>query len=129
MSIRRYQLQEILLGKRAGMAYRPLSFGMDRLGQVIYCPRSARRARFQRPVDMTVTIHIYRGNFRKHGSLQAVTDPANGDPFQQHQGRRLFPRIRCDRDWNFSPLQGLKDQQVVLGLISSRQWQRQAVHY
>lgn len=73
-----------------------------------------------KPEDMTITMHICRGNFRStwfsSGGYETVAEVLFGgcniDGF--------FLEYDSDRAGGFKPLAHIKDQQVVLGLVSSK---------
>ena len=74
----------------------------------------------KKPADMTVTMHICRGNFRStwfsSGGYESVAPllfgSCNIDAF--------FLEYDSDRAGDFKPLRFIKDQSVVLGLITSK---------
>lgn len=73
-----------------------------------------------KPKDLTITMHICRGNFRStwfsEGSYEAVAE----NLFSNCNVDGFFLEYDDERSGDFSPLRFIKDQQVVLGLITSK---------
>jgi 5-methyltetrahydropteroyltriglutamate--homocysteine methyltransferase len=78
------------------------------------------RAIADRPADMRITMHICRGNYRSTWFSSGGYEPVA--PFLFADGRLdgFFLEYDTERAGDFSPLRFIKDQQVVLGLISSK---------
>lgn len=74
----------------------------------------------ERPVDMTVTMHICRGNFRSTWFSSGGYEPVAEILFSNTKVDGFFLEYDSDRAGDFSPLRFMKDQQVVLGLVSSK---------
>ena len=74
----------------------------------------------ERPVDMTITMHICRGNFRSTWSSSGGYEPVAEILFGHCNVDGFFLEYDSDRAGDFSPLRFMKDQQVVLGLVSSK---------
>ena len=74
----------------------------------------------ERPVDMTVTMHICRGNFRSTWFSSGGYEPVAEILFSNTMVDGFFLEYDSDRAGDFSPLRFMKDQQVVLGLVSSK---------
>lgn len=105
--------------KRAGYIAR--GFDMDRLERDYVTMINAALA--ERPVDMTVTMHICRGNFRSTWFSSGGYEPVADILFGNAKVDGFFLEYDSDRAGNFSPLRFMKDQQVVLGLVSSKKGQ------
>ena len=73
-----------------------------------------------RPEDMTVTMHICRGNFRSTWFSSGGYEPVAAELFGGCDIDGFFLEYDTERAGDFSPLRHIKDQQVVLGLISSK---------
>jgi 5-methyltetrahydropteroyltriglutamate--homocysteine methyltransferase len=79
------------------------------------------RALEGRPAEMTVGMHLCRGNLRGHwmasGSYEAVAERL----FQEARVDAFFLEYDTERAGDFSPLRFMpKDKRVVLGLVSSK---------
>lgn len=74
----------------------------------------------ERPVDMTVTMHICRGNFRSTWFSSGGYEPVAEILFGNTKVDGFFLEYDSDRAGDFSPLRFMKDQQVVLGLVSAK---------
>ena len=102
--------------KRAGYIAR--GFDMDRLERDYVS--MINEALSERPVDMTVAIHICRGNFRSTWFSSGGYEPVAEILFGNTKVDGFFLEYDSDRAGDFSPLRLMKDQQVVLGLVSSK---------
>lgn len=102
--------------KRAGYIAR--GFDMDRLERDYVS--MINEALSERPVDMTVTMHICRGNFRSTWFSSGGYEPVAEILFGNTKVDGFFLEYDSDRAGDFSPLRFMKDQQVVLGLVSSK---------
>ncbi|MBS7007578.1 5-methyltetrahydropteroyltriglutamate--homocysteine S-methyltransferase [Anaerostipes sp.] len=73
-----------------------------------------------RPEDMTIAMHICRGNFHSariiSGSYEFVAEKL----FGECQADGFFLEYDTSRAGDFKPLRYIKDQKAVLGLISTR---------
>lgn len=73
-----------------------------------------------RPDDMIITMHVCHGNYRStyysSGSYDIIAEPLFGNV--KIDG--FFLEYDTDRSGGFEPLAHIKDQQVVLGLITSK---------
>jgi len=74
----------------------------------------------KKPEDMTVTMHICRGNFKSawlyEGDYEAVSDQL----FARVNVDAFFLEFDNERSGGFEPLRTIEKQQVVLGLITSK---------
>ncbi|GAB7508835.1 cobalamin-independent methionine synthase II family protein [Bilophila wadsworthia] len=102
--------------KRAGYIAR--GFDMDRLERDYVS--MINEALSERPVDMTVAMHICRGNFRSTWFSSGGYEPVAEILFGNTKVDGFFLEYDSDRAGDFSPLRLMKDQQVVLGLVSSK---------
>ena len=102
--------------KRAGYIAR--GFDMDRLEQDYVS--MINEALSERPVDMTVAMHICRGNFRSTWFSSGDYEPVVEILFGNTKVDGFSLEYDSDRAGDFSPLRLMKDQQVVLGLVSSK---------
>lgn len=73
-----------------------------------------------RPDDMIVTMHICRGNYRSTWFTSGGYDLVAPELFANAKLNGFFLEYDSDRAGDFTPLKHIKDQQVVLGLISSK---------
>lgn len=73
-----------------------------------------------RPVDMTVTMHICRGNFRSTWFSSGGYEPVAQELFGRARLDGFFLEYDSERAGDFTPLRHMRDQQVVLGLVSTK---------
>lgn len=73
-----------------------------------------------RPSDMAVTMHICRGNFRSTWMGSGGYDPVAPILFPHCRIDGFFLEYDTDRSGDFKPLKHIQNQQVVLGLITSK---------
>ncbi|OOS03669.1 5-methyltetrahydropteroyltriglutamate--homocysteine methyltransferase [Moraxella cuniculi DSM 21768] len=73
-----------------------------------------------KPADMTITMHICRGNFRSTWFSEGSYAPVAEVLFGSCRVDGFFLEYDSDRAGDFEPLKHIKDQQVVLGLITSK---------
>lgn len=74
----------------------------------------------RKPADMTVTMHICRGNFRSTWFSSGGYEPVAELLFGHCKVDGFFLEYDSDRAGDFRPLRFIKDQTVVLGLITSK---------
>ncbi|MBS5217300.1 MAG: 5-methyltetrahydropteroyltriglutamate--homocysteine S-methyltransferase, partial [Sutterella wadsworthensis] len=74
----------------------------------------------KKPADMTVTMHICRGNFRSTWFSSGGYEPVAEILFAHAKVDGFFLEYDTDRAGGFEPLRFIKDQTVVLGLITSK---------
>ena len=73
-----------------------------------------------KPDDMNITIHICRGNFRSTWFSSGGYEPVAKELFGNCKVDEFFLEYDSDRSGDFTPLRFIKDQVVVLGLITSK---------
>ena len=73
-----------------------------------------------RPKDMTITMHICRGNFRSTWLTSGGYEPVAEELFGNAKLDGFFLEYDTERAGNFAPLRHIQNQQVVLGLVSSK---------
>lgn len=73
-----------------------------------------------KPDDMTVTMHICRGNFRSTWFSSGGYEPVAEILFGGCAVDGFFLEYDSERAGSFEPLRFIKDQTVVLGLITSK---------
>lgn len=73
-----------------------------------------------KPSDMVVTLHICRGNFKSSWLYQGGYEPIAEQLFSRVNVDGFFLEFDSDRAGDFKPLRHIKDQQVVLGLITTK---------
>lgn len=78
------------------------------------------RALEAKPEDMTITMHICRGNFRSTWFSSGGYEPVAETLFGRCHVDGFFLEYDSDRAGGFEPLRFIKDQQVVLGLVTSK---------
>lgn len=73
-----------------------------------------------KPADMVVTMHICRGNFRSTWFSSGGYEPVAEILFRNCRVDGFFLEYDSDRSGGFEPLRFIQNQQVVLGLITSK---------
>ncbi len=73
-----------------------------------------------KPEDMAITLHICRGNFKSSWLYQGGYEPIADELFSRVNVDAFFLEFDNDRSGDFKPLRFIKDQHVVLGLITSK---------
>lgn len=73
-----------------------------------------------KPDDMVITMHICRGNFRSTWFSSGGYEPVAEILFGKCKVDGFFLEYDSDRAGGFEPLRYIRDQQVVLGLITSK---------
>lgn len=73
-----------------------------------------------RPEDMTITMHICRGNFRSTWFSSGGYEPIAETLFGTCKVDGFFLEYDSDRAGDFRPLRYIQEQKVVLGLITSK---------
>ncbi len=74
----------------------------------------------QKPEDLTVTMHICRGNFRSTWFSSGGYEPVAEILFGHCNVDGFFLEYDSERAGTFEPLRFIKNQTVVLGLITSK---------
>lgn len=73
-----------------------------------------------KPADMVVAMHICRGNFRSTWFSSGGYEAVAPELFANCKIDAFFLEYDSDRSGDFKPLRYIKDQTVVLGLITSK---------
>ena len=73
-----------------------------------------------KPADMTITMHICRGNFRSTWFSSGGYEPVAETLFGHCNVDGFFLEYDSDRSGDFTPLRYIQNQQVVLGLVTSK---------
>lgn len=73
-----------------------------------------------RPEDMVITMHICRGNYRSTWFSSGGYDPVAPILFAKAKLDGFFLEYDSNRSGDFEPLRYIKNQQVVLGLVTSK---------
>ena len=73
-----------------------------------------------KPADLAITMHICRGNFRSTWFSAGGYEPVAETLFGSCRVDGFFLEYDSDRSGDFKPLRFIKDQQVVLGLVTSK---------
>jgi 5-methyltetrahydropteroyltriglutamate--homocysteine methyltransferase len=102
--------------KRAG--YEKRGFDMNQLARDYVS--MINEAIADRPADMVITMHICRGNFRSTWFSSGGYEPVAEILFGSCQVDAFFLEYDSERAGDFRPLRYIKNQQVVLGLITSK---------
>jgi 5-methyltetrahydropteroyltriglutamate--homocysteine methyltransferase len=74
----------------------------------------------EKPEDMTITMHICRGNFRSTWFSSGGYEPVAEVLFGNCHVDGFFLEYDSDRAGGFEPLRFIKGQKVVLGLVTSK---------
>ena len=102
--------------KRA--AYESRGFDLDRIEHAYVA--MVNRALEAKPADMTITMHICRGNFRSTWFSSGGYEPVAEILFGGCHVDGFFLEYDSDRAGGFAPLSHIKNQYVVLGLVTSK---------
>ena len=73
-----------------------------------------------KPADLTITMHICRGNFRSTWFSSGGYDPVADILFAHCNVDGFFLEYDSDRSGGFAPLAKINGQTVVLGLVTSK---------
>jgi len=74
-----------------------------------------------RPANMTVCMHICRGNFRSAWAAEGGYDPVAETLFNEFKLDGFFLEYDSPRAGSFSPLRFVpKDKKIVLGLVTTK---------
>ena len=73
-----------------------------------------------KPDDMTITMHICRGNFRSTWFTSGGYEPVAKTLFGHCKVDGFFLEYDSDRAGGFEPLRYIQNQKVVLGLVTSK---------
>lgn len=99
-------------------AYAERGIDVDEVGRkYVYVLNKVLEAK---PEDMTVTMHICRGNFRSTWFSSGGYEPIAEILFANCPVDGFFLEYDSERSGGFEPLRFIKDQTVVLGLITSK---------
>lgn len=100
-------------------AYQERGFDLDRIAKdYVYMLNKIVDAK---PADdIAVTMHICRGNFRSTWFSAGGYEPVAETLFGSCRVDGFFLEYDSDRAGDFKPLRFIKDQQVVLGLVTSK---------
>lgn len=102
--------------KRAAYAARGID--LDRLARKYV--KMINLALEAKPDDMAITMHICRGNFRSAWFTSGGYEPVAETLFGGCRVDGFFLEYDSDRAGGFEPLRFIKDQKVVLGLVTSK---------
>lgn len=72
------------------------------------------------PTDMVITMHVCRGNYRSTWASAGGYDPIAQVLFGTVNVDAFYLEYDTDRAGDFAPLRHIKNQKVVLGLVSSK---------
>lgn len=78
------------------------------------------RAVEDKPEDMAITLHVCRGNFKSSWLYEGDYEPIAEQLFSRVNVDAFFLEFDSDRAGDFSPLRFIKNQKVVLGLITTK---------
>lgn len=73
-----------------------------------------------RPSDMAITMHVCRGNYHSTWAASGGYEPVAEVLFGIEGVDGYYLEFDTERAGDFAPLRFIKDQQVVLGLVSSK---------
>jgi len=74
----------------------------------------------QKPADMAITIHICRGNFKSSWLYDGGYEPIAKELFSRVNVDGFFLEYDSDRAGDFKPLRHIRNQRVVLGLVTTK---------
>ena len=99
-------------------AYQERGFDLDQIAKdYVYMVNKIIEAK---PTDLAITMHICRGNFRSTWFSAGGYEPVAETLFGTCCVDGFFLEYDSDRSGDFKPLRFIKDQQVVLGLVTSK---------
>lgn len=78
------------------------------------------RAVEDKPEDMAITLHVCRGNFKSSWLYEGDYEPIAEQLFSRVNVDAFFLEFDSDRAGDFKPLRFIKEQNVVLGLITTK---------
>lgn len=78
------------------------------------------RALEAKPEDMTITMHICRGNFKSAWLYDGDYEPIAKSLFSRVNVDGFFLEFDDERSGDFTPLRFIGEQQVVLGLVTTK---------
>ena len=100
-------------------SYAERGIDVDELGRkYVYVLNKVLEAK---PEDMTITMHICRGNFRSTWSASGGYEPVAEILFGHCNVDGFFLEYDSDRAGGFEPLRFIGKQKVVLGLVTSKE--------
>lgn len=99
-------------------AYAARGFDLDRIAREYV--KVINYAIADKPADMTVTMHICRGNFRSTWFSSGGYEPVAEILFGGCHVDGFFLEYDSDRAGGFAPLRFIQNQKVVLGLVTSK---------
>ncbi|WP_307719532.1 5-methyltetrahydropteroyltriglutamate--homocysteine S-methyltransferase [Paenibacillus chibensis] len=73
-----------------------------------------------KPADMSITIHICRGNFKSSWLYDGGYEPIAKELFSRVNVDGFFLEYDSDRAGDFKPLRHIQNQCVVLGLVTTK---------
>ncbi|GGJ99783.1 5-methyltetrahydropteroyltriglutamate--homocysteine methyltransferase [Lentibacillus kapialis] len=73
-----------------------------------------------KPENMTVTLHVCRGNFKSSWLYEGDYEPIASQLFGRVNVDGFFLEFDSDRAGNFAPLRYIRNQRVVLGLVTTK---------
>jgi 5-methyltetrahydropteroyltriglutamate--homocysteine methyltransferase len=75
-----------------------------------------------RPDDLTIAVHMCRGNFRSAWVAEGGYEPVAEILFNEMNIDAFFPEYDDERSGDFAPLRHMpKDKTVVLGLVTTKE--------
>ncbi|OKP93958.1 5-methyltetrahydropteroyltriglutamate--homocysteine S-methyltransferase [Paenibacillus sp. P32E] len=74
----------------------------------------------ERPEDMTIALHVCRGNFRSTWFAAGGYEPIAETLFGEAKVDAFFLEYDNERSGDFTPLRFIRGQQVVLGLVTTK---------
>lgn len=99
-------------------AYEARGFDLEKIAR--YYVDVLNRVIEWKPEDLVVNMHICRGNFRSTWFSSGGYEPVAKTLFGHCRVDGFFLEYDSDRAGDFTPLRYIKDQKVVLGLITSK---------
>nr|WP_092074674.1 5-methyltetrahydropteroyltriglutamate--homocysteine S-methyltransferase [Dendrosporobacter quercicolus]NSL47644.1 5-methyltetrahydropteroyltriglutamate--homocysteine S-methyltransferase [Dendrosporobacter quercicolus DSM 1736]SDN08011.1 Methionine synthase II (cobalamin-independent) [Dendrosporobacter quercicolus] len=94
--------------------------GVDAAAIARLYARVNREAIQGRPSDMAITLHVCRGNYHSTWAASGGYEPVAEVLFDIAGVDGFYLEFDTERAGDFAPLRFIKDQQVVLGLVSSK---------
>lgn len=96
------------------------TYGLSADQLIQRCADVTRRSLAKKPDDMTVTFHFCRGNFKSSWIYEGGYDAIAEQLLAIEEFDGFFLEYDNERSGSFEPLRHIKNQKVVLGLITTK---------
>lgn len=116
------QLDDTAWGALIDDKYKPVlaSLGLEPKDLLAKFEELTRRSLAKKPADMAVTFHTCRGNFQSSWLYEGSFDDILKHLFQIDEFAGFFIEYDSERAGDFNVLASLRQQKIVLGLVTSK---------